>query len=238
MARFSPLDTRPKKDSKELRVILKLSYPFEEGSVNASIDKFTFAGEDRMTLKYPSVDDLARIIRRKGKKSCIFVCDLSKAYRQLWMEPSSIHLLGYQFEGQLYFDVTLSMGSQLAAYCCQQTTNAITYIYGTYGFEDVNYLDDLGAAETESHAEEAFDCLGWILDTIGINEVKGKAKPPAYIAVFLGILFNTILMTMQISPERLQEIKNILVTWLDKDYATLKEIQSLLGKLNFAASMV
>ena len=40
----------------------------------------------------------------------------------------------------------------------------------------VNYLDDLGAAEEDSHAEEAFNCLGWILASIGIRESL-KATP-------------------------------------------------------------
>ena len=238
VACFSPLDTRPKKDSNELRVILNLSYPFEAGSINESIDKEIFAETDQMTLKYPSVDDLAKIIRKKPGKTRIFKRDLSKVYRQLWMDPSSIMYLGYWFEGKLYFDVTLSMGSRSAAYCCQRTTNAITYIYAQHGFEDINYLDDLGAAESDERAEEAYDCLGWILDTIGIRESKHKASPPAYIAVFLGILFNTITMTMQITPDRLDEIKELLQQWMEMKSATLNQLQSLLGKLNFAASTV
>ena len=74
----------------------------------------------------------------------------------------------------MYFDVTLSMGSASAAYCCQRMTNAITYIYGQFGYEDINYLDDLGAAAMDNKAEEAFDCLGYILDTIGIHESEKK----------------------------------------------------------------
>ena len=38
-ARFSPLDTRPKRDSPEMRVILNLSYSFRGDSVNASVNK-------------------------------------------------------------------------------------------------------------------------------------------------------------------------------------------------------
>ena len=38
-ARFSPLDTRPKKHSDDLRVILNLSYPFKGDSVNSSSTK-------------------------------------------------------------------------------------------------------------------------------------------------------------------------------------------------------
>ena len=67
--RISPLDTRPKKDSDELRVILNLSHPFESGSVNHSINKETYAGGEEMNLKYPSMDDLASLINRKGRSA-------------------------------------------------------------------------------------------------------------------------------------------------------------------------
>ena len=160
-----------------------------------------------MDLKYLSVDDLAAIVHKKGSRTRIFVRDLMKVYRQLWMCPGSIHLLGFSFEEKLYFDVTLSMGSRSAAFCCQRTTDAITHIFHNFGFQSVNYLDDLGAAEEEDRAEEAYDCLGWILDSIGIKESHSKAKPPAFIAVFVGILFNTIRMTLTITPDRLTEIK-------------------------------
>ena len=237
-ARFSPLDTRPKKHSEDLRVILNLSFPHGGESVNKSISKNNYVCNEDMTVRYPSVDDLARIVRRKGKRCRIFVRDLSRAYRQLWMCPGSVMMLGYSYDDVMFFDVCLSMGSKSAAYCCQRTTNCITYIFNKHGFEDVNYLDDLGAAEEESRAEEAFDCLGWILDTIGIQEAKQKASPPAYIAVFLGILYNTIDMTLRITPERLLEIKLILDQWAAKSTTDLHDLQSLLGKLNFAASTI
>ena len=241
---FHHLDTRPKKDSDDLRIILNLSYPYKGKSVNQSINKLIFAGEDNMELRYPSVDDLVKIIRRKmagktGKETIkLLKHDLSKAFRQLWMDPGSIHLLGYTFNGLMYFDVSLSMGSSSAVFCCQRTTNAITYIYSKFRYDDVNYLDDLGGAELEVKANDTFNCLGWILDTIGIKESRSKASAPACIMVFLGILFNTITMTLTITPERLAEIKNILRKWEDKIVFTLHNLQVLLGKLNFTCSTI
>ena len=211
-ARFSPLDTRPKKDSEDLRVILTLSHPFKGASVNQSIDKEHFQGEP-MELTYPTVDSLVKIIRKKGKggkKVRIMKRDLAKAYRQMWMSPGSVHLLGYVFEKRLYYDVTLSMGSASSAFCCQRTSNAITHIFGKFGYENVNYLDYLGAAEEDEKSFEAYDCLGWILESIGIRESKEKACPPAFIVIFLGILFNTINMTLTITEERMKEILHLL----------------------------
>ena len=239
-ARFSPLDTRPKRDSDDLRVILNLSYPADGASVNSSIGKETY-GEDVMKLSYPSVETLAHIIRRKKKqnnKVKMFKRDLSKAYRQLWASPSSVHLLGYSFENRFYYDVSLSMGSASSAYCCQRTTDAIVHIHKKKQFDSINYLDDLGGAECENKAEESYNYMGEILQEVGIRESKSKACPPAFIMIFLGVLFNSFTMTMTITEDRLIEIRNMLKEWIGKKKANLKEVQSILGKLNFAAGTV
>ena len=55
---------------------------------------------------------------------------------------------------------------------------------------------------------------------------------------FVGVLFNTETMTIEITPERLCELRALLTTWLNKELASLKEVQSLLGKLNFVAACV
>ena len=236
-ARFSPLDTRAKKDSEEVRIILNLSYPFEKGSVNASIDKEQYMGEE-MTLKYPTPDDLAKIILKKGKGCKVFIRDLKKAYRQLFLDPRDLVKVGYVFENKIYFDVCLSMGSKSSAYCCQRTTNCVTHINKKEGFDNVNYLDDLGGAEESKKADNAYQFLGEILKRIGILESESKAKPPSQIAIFLGILYNTVGMTMELTEERLRELNNLLEIWSKKNTATLKEIQQIVGKLNFACSTV
>ena len=235
--RISPLDTRDKKDSTDQRIILNLSHPFKEGSVNHSIDKERYEGRS-MELSYPTIDNLAEIVYRKGRGCKIFKRDLKLCYKQFFMDPKDIMLLGFHFEDRLYFDVSLSMGSKSSAFCCQSSTNTITHIFKEEGFQNVNYLDDLGGAEKDKVAEVAFDTLGNILKEIGIEEAKEKAQPPAHVVIFLGILFNTLNMTMTITEGRLGEIKEIIQQWLNKNSATLKEMQQLLGKLNFACSTI
>ena len=43
---------------------------------------------------------------------------------------------------------------------------------------------------------------------------------------------------MELTPERLVEIRRLVKFWLIKDSASLKQVQSLLGKLNFIAACV
>ncbi|RLC09102.1 MAG: hypothetical protein DRI57_22775, partial [Deltaproteobacteria bacterium] len=65
-----------------------------------------------------------------------------------------------------------------------------------------------------------------------------KADHPSSRLAFLGIWFDTIKMTMEVTPERLVEINALTAVWLNKESATVKEVQSLIGKLNFVAKCV
>jgi hypothetical protein len=56
--------------------------------------------------------------------------------------------------------------------------------------------------------------------------------------LFLGIEINSLDMTLRIDNDRLKEIHFELEIWLNKNTASLKEVQSLLGKLNFAAGCI
>ena len=236
-ARFSPIDAIPKRDSEDMRIIINLSHPFSKGSVNASIQKDKYLGKP-IKVKYPSVDDLVKLVIKKGRACLIFKRDLWSAYKQMWICPGDVHLLGYRFENLFYFEVTLIMGSRSSCYCCQRTTDAISYIYSLSGFEDVNYLDDLGSAEVAELANEAFLELGSVLNNFGIRESEKKATPPDTKVSFLGVLFDTEHMTLFITDDRRAELMELINLWLAKDSATLRQIQSLLGKLNFVCNTV
>ena len=82
----------------------------------------------------------------------------------------------------------------------------------------VNYLDDLAGAEKwgNGRPEQAFAQLGEVLLAAGIVESADKAAAPNTIMVFLGVLFDTVKLTLSVTPGRLQEIKDLLLTWQAK----------------------
>lgn len=102
----------------------------------------------------------------------------------------------------------------------------------------LNYLDDVAGAERKENAVFAYNCWGSVLEKCGFEESAEKVSPPSEIMSFLGVLFNTLTMTIEITPERLIEIRKLIQLWLNKDFASLKQIQSLLGKLNFIAACI
>ena len=111
-------------------------------------------------------------------------------------------------------------------------------MYNGAGHESICYLDDLESVDTEDRVYEAYHKLGNLLKELGVIEAENKAVPPGMIVVFLGILFNTILLQLQIKPARLEEIQEELCKWVNRKSACLRKLQSLVGKLNFCAATV
>ena len=96
--KLNPLNTTPKRDSQERRVIVDLSFP-KKASVNSGIDKGTYLGEP-VKLKYPSVDSLVELVKSKGRGCALYKRDLKRAYRQIPIDPGDIHLLGFNGKGR------------------------------------------------------------------------------------------------------------------------------------------
>ncbi|KAK3709028.1 hypothetical protein QZH41_004299 [Actinostola sp. cb2023] len=169
----SPLNTVPKGDSDERRIILDLSWPLDT-SVNAGIPIDTYDDEPCL-LSYPSVDTIAERILSVGPACLIYKRDLRKAYRQVPVDPLDYPLLGFEWHDNFYFDVVLAMGQRSAALSCQRVTSGISFICSANGYSLINYLDDFIGVEAESKAWEAFHYLGGLLADLGLKESFSKA---------------------------------------------------------------
>jgi hypothetical protein len=106
------------------------------------------------------------------------------------------------------------------------------------GYHLINYIDDLASCVPDTVAPAAYAGLRSLLNNLGIQEAPEKSCPPTKVMEFLGVTFNVTDMTMSVTPERVTEIICLLDRWLNKKKATKKQLQSLIGKLQFAAKCV
>ena len=155
---ISPLSTRPKKDSDKRRIIMDCSWPIG-CSLNDGLCKFMYLGE-RIMLKYPTVDDLARRTYELRVSDAVtpilfYKEDLERAFRQLFACPGSVPLLGFRWRTKYYFDLVMAMGCTIAPYICQRTTNMIVYLHEQMGYFLLNYVDDFIGVEFQSRAIKA-----------------------------------------------------------------------------------
>ena len=232
----SPLMTKPKKDSVHRRVIMDLSWP-RGAAVNDGIARETYV-EGTATIRLPTVDYLVARILELGTGAYMYKTDLARGYRQLRVDPGDWPLLGFRHNGKFYMDICPPFGLKTSALCMQRTSEAITYIHGKQGFYSRSYLDDFGGAEkTQGQAQRALHTLQHIMRDLGVVEAAHKICEPAQVMVWLGILFDSRSMEISIPPEKLKEIMAMLATWQGRLRATRQELQSIMGSLQFVASV-
>ena len=233
---ISPLSTRPKKDSEDRRVIVDLSYP-PGRSVNDGIIKNNYLGF-HATLTFPKTDQFAARIYHLGPGALMFKIDLHRYFRQLNLDPGDYSLVGYIVSGRLYFDKMVPMGVRSGPMIAQRVTSAITWIVQQAQYFLLNYVDDFVGAEEKEKAQRAYEFLTKLLRDLKAQTSPEKRVPPTTRLEFLGTTFDSEKMTMEVPPQKLDEIKQELQLWQERKTATRRDIESLIGKLQFAARCV
>ncbi len=82
----------------------------------------------------------------------MYKLDLSRAYRQLPLDPGDIHFMGSAWGGRLFIHRVAMMGMRPGAMMCQRTTAAVVFAMEEEDFGNMNYIDDLIGAEREDRA--------------------------------------------------------------------------------------
>ena len=232
----SPLNSVPKHDLDERRVILDMSFP-PSHSVNDGIDKDRYLGV-HIYLTYPTIDSFTIMVKAVGPGTLMYKRDLHRVYCQIWTDPFDVPYQGFFWQGAFYFDTVLVMGCTCSAYICQWVTSALAHIHNSCGTLCTNNMDNFTEAAPPDKADKDFHKLGWLFQDIGIWELEHKACPPSSIMVILGIMFNTIDMTISIAPEWVDEIQAELDTWHNRVKMSRKQLESLIGKLQFASQVI
>ena len=233
----SPLQTVPKDDCKR-RVVLDLSFP-PGASVNDGTPKDSFLDEP-FHLSLPRSADFVDLTIAKGPGCFLFKKDLKRAYCQIPVDPRDYNLLGYHWNDLLYFDLVLPFGLRSATLACQRTTNAIAHIfYSVYHHQCVNYIDDFGGVES-SHddALQAFQELETLFNRLGLESSPGKDCPPSTRMVFLGLIYDTVTMTLEVPEDKLSRASALIRLWLSSPRTTKSDLQSLIGKLSYICACI
>ena len=232
----SPLMTRPKKDSPHRRVIMDLSWP-KEAVVNDGVQGEAYE-DGPGSIRLPTVDYLAARLIDLGPESYMYKTDLARGYCQLRVDPGDWPLLGFRHKGAIYMDICPLFGLKTSALCMPPTSEAISYIHGKEGYRSRPYLDDFGGTEkSKETAGRALRTLQRVMAELGIVEATHKICEPAQVMIWLGIRFDSRTMMMSIPTDKLREIMEMLATWWGRQRATKGELQSLIGSLQFVASV-
>ena len=134
-----PFWTREKSNSNDRAIIVDLSWPIGN-SVNSACKGDTYENVD-FILSLPTIDHVIRAVKRFGRGSCIAKLDISRAFKQVQIDPRDIDLLGF-FGGAYYIENRLVFGYRNGSALYQHLSDSIRFIMTSEGHYCLDYIDD------------------------------------------------------------------------------------------------
>ncbi|XP_077778992.1 uncharacterized protein LOC144326320 [Podarcis muralis] len=231
---ISPLGIVPKKAPGEFRMIHNLSYP-KGSSVNDAIP------QEMCTVKYASFDQAVRLVRSFGRGAFMAKCDIESAFRLLPVHPEDYRWLGFKFQGAYFIDKAMPMGCSISCTAFETFSTflewALKFKTGSGGVG--HYLDDfILVASNANDCKALLQAFKALAEELGVPLANEKTEGPVTTMTYLGIELDTMAQTSRLPSEKLVAVKELISQILPLRKITLKQIQSLLGHLNFACRVV
>lgn len=219
----------------EFRLIHHLSYP-DGASINE------FIPDELCSVSYATVDDAIKQIKKLGKNCLLAKTDIASAFRILSVHPDDHELLGIQFKGAFYYDRCLPMGCSISCSLFETFSTALQWIACTkFGVPNMlHILDDflfLGPPDSPICNLSLHQFMS-MCAVLGVPIKGKKTEGPSTTLVFLGIELDTVNMEARLPEEKIVKIQNALHSAKRRKKMTLRELQSLIGLLNFACCVV
>ena len=233
--RVSPLGLVPKKEAGSFRLIHHLSFPAGD-SVNDFIDP------KLCSVEYTSFDAAVHMVQDLGQDCLLGKSDIKNAFRLLPVSPIDFDQLGYYFEEKYYFDKAMPFGCSIS---CHTWEDFATFLEFSVSRDSsvgrlLHYLDDylFGGKKGTNHCACIMSVFKDKMNSLGVPIALDKTEGPTTKLIFLGLELDSEDMVVRIPLSKLVEIKQKINDLLGRKKCTLRQMQSLIGSLNFACRAI
>ena len=233
---ISPIMSRPKPDSEKRRVIIDVSWP-KEASVNHFTNGNMYLGT-AFRLLYPTVDTITEHLRKVGTDAKIYKIDLSRAFRQLPVDPHDYDLLCLRWKGAYFSDHFTPFGHVGGSLSCCRLTSFFRYLARRNGYVTYCYVDDVIGIGVNPEATKGFHFMKNLLEELNFPISNSKLVTPSQQATCLGIIINVKKQTVSIPEGKQEEILKKCQEISKQKFVTKRSFQSLLGSLMFVHKCV
>ena len=167
--------------------------------------------------------------------------DLSNAYRIVPVHPDDQPLLATNWNGDTFLDRALPFGLRSAPKIFNAVADMITWVLHCEGVRYIlHYLDDfliLGPPGSTTAASMR-PLVETTLTRVGVPIAHHKTEGPTTVITFLGIQIDSNTFQLSLPLEKIQRLQDLLRQWTRRRSCTKKELQSLLGHLSHAATVI
>lgn len=172
--------------------------------------------------------------------------DLKAAFRSVRTHSSNFQYCGLKWtfsgdrEPTYLIDTRLPFGARRSPYLFNELSQAVVRIMCSRGYPNiVCYLDDYLICEATHHAcAETLNELLKVLRVLGFAINYNKIVGPTTRLSFLGITLDSSSMTVELPKDKLDDLRCLLLDARGRSRITKRQLQSLIGKLNFATQCV
>lgn len=231
---LSPIGLVEKKTPGQFRLIHHLSYPHGE-SINDGIS------DAEAHVQYQTVDHAIKHIQQLGSGCFLAKTDIADAFRIVPLHPEDYHLFGFHWKDQYYFDKCLPMGCRSSCRLFESLSEALQWVATVrLGIDHVAHvLDDfLFLARSEEACRKHLEAFLRMCDQVGIPIAPEKTTGPSQVLTFLGIEIDSIEMVVRLPEDKVIKCRTLVDKCLQKEKIKLRDLQVVIGSLNFACSVV
>ena len=230
---ISPISAAPKPDG-TCRLVLDLSQPSGE-SINDFISKEDFPCE------YTHFDAATDLVHRLGRGTYLSKIDIKHAYRLLPVRPEDWPLLVYHWDGQYYVDIKLPFGGRSSASIFTSFADLVCWVLNEkFKLLVIHYSDDflLLTRDDLIMARKHLKRFKKAFKIMNIPIALDKLIGPETALPYLGIEIDTNSFTVSIPSDKVDEMMAQMPRWCGRRTCTLRELQSLNGRLNFYSKVI
>ena len=201
-----------------------------------------FIDSKHCSVQYTSFDEAIHLVQDLGRNCLLFKSDVSNAFRLLPLAVSELDQLGFKFLGQYYVEKCMPFGCSVS---CKQWEIFATFLEFYVRKESgskhlLHYLDDFlgGGKSGTTDCHYLMHTFQQCMKHLNVPLSEEKTAGPATIICFLGLEIDLEKMEIRIPIRKLQEIMQRIDNILHREKVTLREMQSLIGALNFACRAI
>ena len=241
--KVSPLFWVPKGDnatSEEVREILHLSAPV--GNATNELPWPTGLSAD---MQLSSISDAVDSLE---KDSWMAKEDLRWGYKNVPVHPSSLTLLGFEWDGLHYCETALPFGLDRAPAIFNQLSTAVAAEVVRLWEEEGNrkegdhihvYLDDfLLVTRSQVTLTLLHKLFNTTVQALGLQVNASKTELPSQCAEYLGVVLDVERWTMYLSEKKRVKLVGLLQAVLDTKRSLKRHLESLVGRLVWASQTV
>jgi hypothetical protein len=157
------------------------------------------------------------------------------------VHPDDYHLLCIKWKGSTYVDRALPFGLRSAPKIFNAIADVIAWVLACQGIpHQLHYLDNflfIGAPNSQrGHKYRAIALQ--TLEKLGVPIAAHKTQGPATPLIFLGIMVDTSTFELHLLSDKLTRLQDAIQQWARKRACTRKELESFLGHLSHAATVI